>query len=680
MYKSLVSLAALTALAFASAAGAQTPPASPTELCIHETHAGRFTEAKTACDAAVAAAAASPAKALQARAELAFAQRRYDDALTDLDVAIDADPRLTSALLLRGKVHEGKKSYQLALLDYETAIAMAPDNIDYLQAAASLSQSLRELDKGLGFADRILKINAKSVPALMTKGHLLRLKSDSKGSFAAFDAAVRAAPGDAQALHWRGHLNQRLGNMEAALADFTAALAIAPRSADILSDLGDTNRELKRPAEALAAYDRAVAADPTYARGLSSRGTQRFQQGDPLGARVDFENHGKLQPSDSLKDTLAIIDRSLDQTYRKPQMDARELLKAADPGGVACDSKLPGEWDYHSAVMGEGIAAGEASLRKTALTDYRACLNDARSGGAAIVTDIPQMRVKLIDLAQAQPQYTAQLQARCAQLPEARETCDNLIKRIGEDAAALKSDQKRIEAAALSQAGDVSVLEAAAPDKVEAAIVAERARFAAKARSTYAEYIDLNRLTQQASLVNTTHFRSLYDACGEIRLYAPQDDDDMDRLNGRLNDYQDCLAQLSRDSSNVGWKLYDAHRVLDEAVNYNAIFAALRCSVSASNGCIDDAQWKQVQTVATPAVRDRALSLSQAYGKVPDQTSAEQTRINDAVDRLNAEIKRHNTAVGISDALNTFANAFNAATAAQNNIYYNTSTSAMGIK
>lgn len=680
MSKSLVSLAALTVLAFASATGAQTPPASPTELCLNETHAGRFAEAKTVCDAAVNAAAANPAQALQARAELSFAQRKYDEALTDLDAAIDADPRQTSAMLLRGKVHEAKKSYQLALLDYETAIAMAPDNIDYLQAAASLSQGLRELDKGLGFTDRILKINARSVPALMTKGHLLRLKSDSKGSFAAFDAAVKAAPGDAQALHWRGHVNQRLGNMEGALADFTAALAIAPRSADILSDLGDTQRELKRPVEALAAYDRAVAADPTYARGLSSRGTQRFQQGDPLGARVDFENHGKLQPSASLKDTLAIVDRSLDQTYRKPQMDARDVLKAADPGGVACDSRLPGEWDYRNAVMDEGINAGEASLRKRALTDYRACLTDARSGGAAIVTDIPQMRVRLIDLAQAQPQYTAQLQARCAQLPEARETCDGLIKRIGDDALALKSDQKRIEAAALSKAGDISALEAAAPDKVEAALMAERTKFAAAASRTYAEYLDLNRLTQQANLVGTTNFRSIYNACGEIRLYAPKGEDATDRLNGRLNDYRDCLVQLSRDSSNVGWKLYDAHRVLDEAVKYNATFAPLRCSVSTSSGCIDDARWNQVQAVATPAVRDRALSLSQAYGKLPDQTSAEQTRINDAVDRLNAETKRHNTAVGISDALNTFANAFNAATAAQNNSYYNTSTSAMGIK
>lgn len=76
---------------------------------------------------------------------------------------------------------------------------------------------------------------------------------------------------------------------------------------------------------------------------------------------------------------------------------------------------------------------------------------------------------------------------------------------------------------------------------------------------------------------------------------------------------------------------------------------------------MDDAAWSRVAELATPALKDRAKSLASAAGAVPDQVTAELTRLNDAVNRINREIKSHNNSVAWSNALQAFADAFNAA-------------------
>lgn len=680
-----VSLAAL-------AAGAQaTASEGPAAACASHTNAKRFDEAKAACDQAVAQAPGS-ADALLARAQMYFGQQKYDLAIADLDAALEANPRFDSALFLRGVARQRTKEHQAALVDFETALLVAPKNVEYLIATGDLTRALGQHDKAVGYFDRAIAVNPASVPALMGRGHALRGKRDYQAALKSFDAAVRAAPQETQPLHWRGHTYSALQNYAKAEADYAAALAISPRSADILSDRGDALTQLGREADALASYSKAVETDPSYVRGVRSRAVARFKAGDYLGARVDIEMAHRQQPMASTEAELKVIDAALTRLYQGPLETARAALRDADPGGVSCDSELVSAWDYADALRDAGgdLAAAEAAATRKSLADYRACLGEERTAGAGATEQLPALRLKIAELLAGQTKQTAALEARCAQVPEAKATCDGLRRGIAEGASKLKSDQKLIEAAALAKGGSVAQMEAAAPQRVAASVAAARAEFAAKASSSYADAFDRAGLEQHVRLVRSGSVRTIYSTCGSIHLSAPRSDSELSAVNQQLSNHRDCLSTLGRQSSTASYEFTDAYMDLAEAIETNAMYKGFRCSVRPGASCVDDAAWTRIANLATPALRDQAQAYAKAAGQVPDQVDAELTRINDAVDRINAETKRHNTWVGVNDALNAFANAFNAATpsygygggySSGGGYYpYNSSTSAPGVK
>ncbi|MCP3169266.1 tetratricopeptide repeat protein [Myxococcus sp. QH3KD-4-1] len=630
--------------------------------CRAQTNTRRFAEAQRACDRAVAQQPAS-AEALRARAELHFVQERYDLAISDLDAALEATPELDGAIFLRGMAHKHKGEDAKALLDVETALLLSPGNAEYLNSAGALARSLRQHEKALGFFDRALALKADSVPALMGRGFTLREKGDAAGALEAFDAAVKAAPQETQPLHWRGHLLASLKNTEKALVDFEAALAISPRSADILCDRGDLLLGLNRHDEALAAYDKAIATDPAFTRAIRSRAVSRFKADDFLGARIDLELAHKQNPDPNTAKYLEVLDTALALGYRGPLEEARDTLREASPGGIGCASELASVWTYERGLRDAAgnVDAAEQKLMRDGLGSYRKCLAESRAEGAGAVDGLPALRLKLVELLKAQAVKTEELKTRCAARPEAKETCASLLKDIADASQKVRADQKLLESATLALGGDVARLEADAPGRVAAAIEAARAGFAARAAASYDEEIDRGALARHSALVRKGSVNTIYSTCGSIRLSAPRTELQLDAMNQQLSNHRKCLQGLGKESSSAGSDFADAHEVLDDAIEQNAVFKAFRCSVRPGPGCVKDEAWSSVQGLATPELRSRALTLSAMAGKVPDEVDAELTRINDAVKRLNSEIESHNTWADVSAAVSAFTDAFNAA-------------------
>lgn len=396
--------------------------------CSAETTAKRFDAAKLACDKA---AAAGSAEGLTARGRLYAAQNKWKEAIADYGAALDVNARYAPALYFRALARLGLKTvdeYKIARVDLETATLLDPKNVEYLLLTGELVRAFGEYDTAVGYYDKALAAQPTSVPALMGKGHTLSRKGDTAGALKVYDAAVKIAPGDAQPLHWRGHMYQKSADWARALADFTAAVAISPRSADILSDRGDALRALKRDSEALASYDAAVKADPTYVRGVTSRANARFVLKDLLGARTDYDLAARQNAS--VASARARVNDAVVQTYGAPLVSAREALKAADPGGVSCNSSLPDVSDYRSGLReAQGdVAAAERSVTQSSFAAYRECLGKAQTSGAAATTQLPALRIKMADLFDAQAVKTAELKSACVAAPDAKAACDEFLK------------------------------------------------------------------------------------------------------------------------------------------------------------------------------------------------------------------------------------------------------------
>jgi TolB-like protein/Flp pilus assembly protein TadD len=110
--------------------------------------------------------------------------------------------------------------------------------------------------------------------------------NDNESGREAALAALRLAPGNADALHWLALAEQAMGRWEESVQVLERALALDPRSVPTLSRLGRTLQAMRRYPEALASIDRALAIEPSDLLAIESRAMVRLAMGDLDGARA----------------------------------------------------------------------------------------------------------------------------------------------------------------------------------------------------------------------------------------------------------------------------------------------------------------------------------------------------------------------------------------------------------
>ncbi|MBS0334560.1 MAG: tetratricopeptide repeat protein [Proteobacteria bacterium] len=115
----------------------------------------------------------------------------------------------------------------------------------------------------------------------------------------AYDAVLRAAPGDAAALSGLATLALQTGRTERAVEFFARSLAAGGDSAHLQNNLAIAQRRLGRLAEAVTAYDRAISLRPDYAEAHNNRGNTLLDLNRPAEALESFERALALRPGDA---------------------------------------------------------------------------------------------------------------------------------------------------------------------------------------------------------------------------------------------------------------------------------------------------------------------------------------------------------------------------------------------
>ncbi|MEQ9504648.1 MAG: hypothetical protein RLO80_00155 [Hyphomonas sp.] len=77
------------------------------------------------------------------RAAANIVLEEWDEALSDLDLALANSPGLSTGHQLRAEVHLNKKSYDLAMQDVEAAMRADPKNIDTLVLRGDVREAIR---------------------------------------------------------------------------------------------------------------------------------------------------------------------------------------------------------------------------------------------------------------------------------------------------------------------------------------------------------------------------------------------------------------------------------------------------------------------------------------------------------------------------------------------------------
>ncbi len=264
------------------------------------------------------------------RANLTASADDYDRALRAVDQALQTDPSLLGARIVRARVLFASHDFVAA---EQVAIDLLTDDEAQSAALAILGDARLELGDYAGAADaygdiagpmtapllarqarlasvtgeltraRELAADARTMAAADTVttaadrsfydlliGALARQAGDPDGALAAYAAALDALPGSPQALAGLGRAQAAAGDIEAGIASLERAVAVRPEP-EMLAALGDLLTLAGRPADAEIRYAqvRGIAAIEREA-GLFNRAIVLFlaDHGERAAEAVDM--------------------------------------------------------------------------------------------------------------------------------------------------------------------------------------------------------------------------------------------------------------------------------------------------------------------------------------------------------------------------------------------------------
>jgi len=185
--------------------------------------------------------------------------KRYEEAEVAINAAIKISPR-AAFYNNRGFVYYNQKKWELALADYNKAIAINPDF------------ALAYYNRGLVYYDQ-------------KKWEL---------ALADYTKTIAINPDDAEAYNNRGLVYKNQKKWELALADYNKAIAISPDYVDAYNNRGVVYSDQKKWELALADFNKAIAINPDLAQVYSNRGVIYYKIGDKQKAREDLQRAAQL--------------------------------------------------------------------------------------------------------------------------------------------------------------------------------------------------------------------------------------------------------------------------------------------------------------------------------------------------------------------------------------------------
>lgn len=271
---------------------------------------------------------------------------------------------------------DGKDSLKAALPLYRQAIGSDPG---FALAWARLSQVESSLAWIGGAGEDVAQLESRAradaehalqlAPALaaarIAQGYVAyQVDADYPAAYAAFAAALKLKPNDAEAWAAQGYVQRREGRFGPAIDSLQHALALDPRNSALASELGTTYMMTSRFAEAVQAFRRSLSLDP------DNLNAQAFHPFATLFASGDVARALSAAQGDS--DTLKLCRVSLLSNQRR-YAEALTLLESV--------ADTP---DNFYAPSGVSKALWQADL-------YR-LMGDAARARALYGADLPKAR------------------------------------------------------------------------------------------------------------------------------------------------------------------------------------------------------------------------------------------------------------------------------------------------
>jgi tetratricopeptide (TPR) repeat protein len=252
-------------------------------------------------------------------------RKEWDKAIADFSLAIEMDPDLTAAWMLRGRARYAsvsyvagmgenfsgvtttgyggevisgatKEVYDRAIADFTQVISLEPDNKAAYGERGNVYNHKEDYDRAIADYSQAIRLDPESAAAYVGRGAAYRSKKDYDRAIADYNQAIRLAPEDAAAYFNRGNAYGYKKDYDRAMADFNQAIRLDPELAMAYIGRGLAYAHKTDYDRAIADYHQAIRLDPEFGVAYNNRGNAYKNKGDYDRAIADYDQAIRLNP------------------------------------------------------------------------------------------------------------------------------------------------------------------------------------------------------------------------------------------------------------------------------------------------------------------------------------------------------------------------------------------------
>jgi tetratricopeptide (TPR) repeat protein len=215
--------------------------------------------------------------------------RKYRDAISFYNKAIDADPQYADAYSARGWAYYQIRDYPSALKDNNRSLDLKPNFPHALANRSTALWGMRQYDKALVDINRAIELKPDYARAYEMRSLIYLSMNNNVNAIEDGNKAIELNSKNAYAYLNRGNAYRNIGSYEEALKDYQKTIEINPENPDVYHSRGYAYFLQKKYAGALRDINKALELNKNPVTPLFSTVTALYLRGLVYNQLKDYE-------------------------------------------------------------------------------------------------------------------------------------------------------------------------------------------------------------------------------------------------------------------------------------------------------------------------------------------------------------------------------------------------------
>ena len=236
----------------------------------------------------------------QSRSQSNRELKRHEDALRDITKAIELDPSKAAHHFIRGQVNHDLNRSMDALKDFNMSIRLVLDKAFFYYSRGEVNFELDKYEDALRDFTKAIELDPNNATFCYAyRGLVYRYFGKHEDALGDFNKAIELDPHYAYFYFLRGLVYRDLEKYENAVKDIDKAIKMEPDKAIHYYSRGEVYRDLERYDDALKDATKAIKLDPDRANYYSLRAQVNRDLGKHEDAQRDFDKAKQLELNSS---------------------------------------------------------------------------------------------------------------------------------------------------------------------------------------------------------------------------------------------------------------------------------------------------------------------------------------------------------------------------------------------